>query len=70
MVTHLRDIGLIVSEMPSDGLADSVFVEDTVVLVGNTAMITVPGATSRRPETERVKQTLEELSNGSLKIVH
>ena len=58
MVTHLSDIGLIVSEMPSDGLADSVFVEDTVVLVGNTAMITVPGAISRRPETERVKQTL------------
>ncbi len=68
MVMHLRDIGLAVTEMPSDGLADSVFVEDTVIIAGKTAMITVPGATSRRPETERVKQTLEEL--GQLNIVH
>lgn len=51
MVEHFRTIGLTVSEMPSDGFADSVFVEDTVVLAGKTAMITVPGAESRRPET-------------------
>ena len=56
---HLRDIGLAVTEISSDGLADSVFVEDTVVIAGKTAMITIPGALSRRPETWRVKQTLE-----------
>ena len=30
---------------------DGVFVEDTVVMIGGTAVITNPGAESRRPET-------------------
>jgi dimethylargininase len=34
----------------ADQLADSVFVEDTAVLFGDTAVITRPGADSRRPE--------------------
>lgn len=51
--------GVKINELDSDDLADSVFIEDTVVIVGNTAMVTVPGATSRQPETLRVKSVLE-----------
>ena len=39
-------------------LADSVFVEDTVVLFGDLAVITSPGAESRRPEIEAVERTV------------
>lgn len=35
---------------PSENLADSVFVEDTVVMLGDTAVITSPGATEREAE--------------------
>ena len=68
MVTHLLSAGLKVIHLPSDGLPDSVFIEDTVVIVKNTAMITVPGAISRRLETPRVKQTLLEQC-GDLKVI-
>ncbi|KRE21145.1 dimethylargininase [Agromyces sp. Soil535] len=39
-------------------LADSVFVEDTVVLFGDLAVVTSPGAESRRPEIEAVERTV------------
>lgn len=39
-------------------LADSVFVEDTVVLFGDLAVITSPGAESRRPEIDAVERTV------------
>lgn len=39
-------------------LADSVFVEDAVVLFGDLAVITSPGAESRRPEIEAVERTV------------
>ena len=39
-------------------LADSVFVEDTVVLFGDLAVITSPGADSRRPEIDAVERTV------------
>ncbi len=39
-------------------LADSVFVEDTVVLFGDLAVITSPGAESRRAETEAVERAV------------
>jgi dimethylargininase len=42
-------------------LADSVFVEDAVVLFGNTAVLTSPGALSRRGETEGVEEAVREL---------
>lgn len=49
-------------EVPvSDGLADSVFIEDAVVLFGGTAVITSPGAESRRPETVAVEATVRQL---------
>lgn len=40
---------------------DAVFVEDTVVMVRNVAVITRPGALSRRPETFAVRDTLTAL---------
>ena len=39
-------------------LADSVFVEDAVVFFGDLAVITSPGAESRRPEIESVERTV------------
>jgi N-dimethylarginine dimethylaminohydrolase len=39
-------------------LADSVFVEDTVVLFGDLAVITSPGAESRRAEIDAVERTV------------
>lgn len=51
---------LIIHHLSSDGLPDSVFIEDTVIIVGQTAMITNPGAASRRAETFEVKLFLEE----------
>ncbi|MFD6053782.1 dimethylargininase [Agromyces sp. NPDC060279] len=42
-------------------LADSVFVEDTVVLFEDLAVITSPGAASRRGETEGVERSVRDL---------
>ncbi len=46
---------------PAPDCADSVFVEDTVVMYGDTAVITNPGAPQRRPETVGTAQVLGEL---------
>ncbi len=40
---------------------DSVFVEDTVVMLGGTAVITRPGADERKPETAGTAETLRGL---------
>ncbi len=40
-------------------LPDSIFVEDTAVVLRQVAVITRPGAESRRPETESVAQALK-----------
>lgn len=40
---------------------DSVFVEDTVVMYGDLAVVTRPGADQRRPETAGTEQVLREL---------
>ncbi|WP_327063341.1 dimethylargininase [Leifsonia sp. Root112D2] len=45
---------------PADDLADSVFVEDTAVVLGDTAIITSPGAESRRDETSGTEAKLSE----------
>ncbi|MEX0756726.1 MAG: N(G),N(G)-dimethylarginine dimethylaminohydrolase, partial [Acidimicrobiia bacterium] len=36
---------------PADDCPDSVFIEDSVVIFGDLAVVTRPGAESRRPET-------------------
>jgi dimethylargininase len=45
----------------ADALADSVFVEDAVVIFGDTALVTSPGASSRRPETDAARAAVSEL---------
>jgi dimethylargininase len=46
---------------PAPDCPDSVFVEDTVVMYGDLAVITRPGADERKPETVATEQTLREL---------
>eukprot|EP00536_Pseudo-nitzschia_multiseries_P007772 jgi/Psemu1/196397/e_gw1.186.40.1 len=43
-----------------DDLPDSVFVEDTVVAVGNRAVVTRPGHPSRRPEVDTIRRLLRD----------
>lgn len=45
---------------PADDCADGVFVEDTVVVYRNAALITRPGAAPRLPETAAMARTLRE----------
>ncbi|RGE19294.1 dimethylargininase [Leucobacter sp. wl10] len=46
---------------PADDCPDSVFVEDTVVMFRNVAVISRPGADSRKPETDGTRRALEAL---------
>ncbi len=46
---------------PADDCPDSVFVEDTVVMIGGTAIVTRPGADQRKPETSGTADTLADL---------
>jgi dimethylargininase len=46
---------------PADGCPDAVFVEDTVVVHGDLAVIARPGADERKPETAAVEETLRHL---------
>uniref|UniRef100_A0A1A8EAF0 Dimethylarginine dimethylaminohydrolase 1 n=1 Tax=Nothobranchius kadleci TaxID=1051664 RepID=A0A1A8EAF0_NOTKA len=56
-------LGLEVVELPADeSLPDCVFVEDAAVVCGETALITRPGAESRRRETDAVKRALKDLN--------
>ncbi|WP_431473754.1 dimethylarginine dimethylaminohydrolase family protein [Ornithinimicrobium sp. W1665] len=45
---------------PADECADAVFVEDTVVVHGDLAVLTRPGAPSRRAEVDAVEQAVVE----------
>lgn len=52
-VAALDAAGFDIREVDADDmLADSVFVEDTVVVFGELAVVASPGADSRRPETD------------------
>jgi dimethylargininase len=58
----LRAVGWHVVEVPpADGCPDAVFVEDTVVVHRNVAVIARPGAASRREEVTDVEQTVHAL---------
>ena len=58
-VDALASNGWAVVEVPAaDSCPDGVFVEDTVVMIGTTAVITRPGAESRRTETSSTAETL------------
>jgi len=58
-VDKLRQLGCDVLELPAEpDLPDSVFVEDTAFILPQAAIITRPGADSRKPETESIIQAL------------
>src|SRR5688572_7384067 len=61
-VNILKELGCRVIELPAEpDLPDSVFVEDTAVILPEVAVITRPGADSRKPETESILPALEPL---------
>jgi len=58
-VKALKQLGCQVIELPEEpGLPDSVFVEDTAFILDEVAVITRPGADSRKPETESIIRAL------------
>jgi dimethylargininase len=61
-VQALKELGCEVIELPAEvDLPDSVFVEDTAFILPEVAIITWPGADSRKPETESILQALAPL---------
>src|SRR5215208_801089 len=55
----LKEAGCEVIELPAEpDLPDSVFVEDTAFILPEVAVITRPGADSRKPETESIARAL------------
>jgi dimethylargininase len=56
----LSKAGYTVVEVPTDHRCpDCVFIEDTAVIIGSVALVTRPGARSRRPETGPVAAALQ-----------
>ncbi len=67
-VDALEQVGWIVTEVdPAPDCPDSVFIEDTVVLFGEAGVVTRPGATQRRPETDAVAQAL---ADAGVRLAH
>jgi dimethylargininase len=59
---RLEELGCRLQRIPADPeQADAVFIEDTAVVVDELALITRPGAESRRSEVEPVAQALQRL---------
>ncbi|XP_063795009.1 N(G),N(G)-dimethylarginine dimethylaminohydrolase 1 isoform X2 [Pseudophryne corroboree] len=57
-----NQLGLSVVELEADeSLPDAPFVEDTAIVCGERALITRPGAPSRRGEVDAVKKALQDL---------
>ena len=58
-VQALKELGCAVLELPAeDDLPDSVFVEDTAVILRDVALLTRAGADSRKPETDSIASAL------------
>ncbi len=58
-VNALEELGCKVIELPAESdYPDSVFVEDTAFILPEVAIITRPGADSRKPETESITRIL------------
>ena len=69
-VATLQSCGFrIVEVAPRDDLADSVFVEDTVAVLGDTAIIASPGAESRREEILDTEKSVRALGLTVQRIV-
>ena len=61
-VKALQELGCELIELPAEeNLPDSVFVEDTAFILPEVAVITRPGADSRKPETESIIRALAPL---------
>lgn len=61
-IDALTDNGwMVVEAEAAPELADSVFIEDTVVVFGGTAVIASPGAESRRAEIEQIEPAVRSL---------
>lgn len=61
-VAAMAGEGWEITEVPAaEDCPDSAFVEDTVVVYGDLAVISRPGADERRPETAGTEQTLADL---------
>ena len=61
-VAALHDAGWETIEVPpADDCPDSVFVEDTVVMYGDRAVVARPGADERKPETAATAEVLRDL---------
>lgn len=57
----LIDLGCVLRRLsPEPNLPDSVFVEDTAIVLNNLAVITRPGAILRRKETQSIAEVLKE----------
>jgi dimethylargininase len=58
-IEALKKVGCSVVELPAEAdLPDSVFVEDAAFVLPEVAVITRPGADSRKPETESIARAL------------
>lgn len=58
-IQALKELGCAVLELPAEtDLPDSVFVEDTAVILREVALLTRPGVDSRKPETESIARAL------------
>jgi dimethylargininase len=53
---------------PADDCPDAVFVEDAVVVLGDLAVVTRPGADERKPETPAVEESLRALDYRIVRI--
>jgi dimethylargininase len=61
-VNVLKKLGCKVIDLPAEAdLPDSVFVEDTAFILPEAAVITRPGADSRKPETKSIVRALKPL---------
>jgi dimethylargininase len=68
-VAAISEAGWGIREVPqADELADSAFVEDTVVVCGDVAVLTRPGAVERRAEVEGTEEVVRALGLDVVRI--
>jgi len=59
-ITALKECGLQVTELPAlEDYPDSCFVEDVALLTPNCAILTLPGAESRRGEVQHIEKAIK-----------
>lgn len=68
--TALGPGGSITEVVADDAHPDCVFIEDTAVVLGSTAVVTRPGHESRRGETVAVAEALSRVERLSVRQVH